>query len=194
MLDDTLQPISATRCELLEVQEKLETVELRARKLEVAESIQNTTPSLEDWGMEINPPSQVEASEGEPHVQHPERTFHSELENLEAALQRFPSQAHGFLHTSTESRTGMSRQIRFSGAVSYPTVIDSYEQYLAVDSVEVNSSRFRGKQHSHLYPPLRTLTSAKATGKPSLGLRWFILPSTAAQDPSPWSTGPTIVP
>ncbi|MEQ2244264.1 hypothetical protein ILYODFUR_015323 [Ilyodon furcidens] len=74
----------------------------------------------------------------------------SELENVESALQRFPSQAGGLPHMSTESRTGMSRQIRFSGAVSHPIVIDSHEQYLAVDSVKVNSSRFRGKQPSNL--------------------------------------------
>ncbi|MED6255791.1 hypothetical protein ATANTOWER_015100, partial [Ataeniobius toweri] len=150
MLDDTIQTIDATRCELLEVEEKLEAVELRARRLEVAERSQDTPPSLEDWGVEINPTSQVETSEGEPHLQHPERTFHSELENVEAALQRFPSQARGFPYTSTESRTGLSRQIRFSGAVSHPTVIDTHEQYLAVDSQEVNSSRFRGEQPSNL--------------------------------------------
>ncbi|MEQ2297578.1 hypothetical protein AMECASPLE_036036 [Ameca splendens] len=149
MLNNTLQTADATRCELLEVEEKLEAVELRARRLEVAERSQATPPSPEDWGVEINPVSQVETFEGEPHVQHPERTFHSELENVEAALQRFPSQARGFSHTSTESRTGMSRQITFSGAVSHPTVGDSHEQYLAVDSLEVNSSRFRGEQHSN---------------------------------------------
>ncbi|MEQ2289976.1 hypothetical protein AMECASPLE_038675, partial [Ameca splendens] len=98
----------------------------------------------------IKPTLQVKTSEGEPYLQHPERTVHSELENVEAALQRFPAQARGFPHTSTESRTGMSRQIRFSGALSHPAVIDSHEQYLAMDSVEVNSSRYRGEQPSNL--------------------------------------------
>ncbi|MED6240703.1 hypothetical protein ATANTOWER_026205 [Ataeniobius toweri] len=149
MLNDTLQTAGASRCELLEVEEKFEAVELRAGRFKVDESSQNTSPSLEDWWVEINPVSQVETSEGEPHLQHPERTFHLELENI-AALQRFPSQAHGFPHTSTQSRTGMSRQNRFTGAVSHPTVIDRHEQHLAVDSLEVNSSRFRGEQPSHL--------------------------------------------
>ncbi|KAK5623794.1 hypothetical protein CRENBAI_004994 [Crenichthys baileyi] len=111
MLDDMLQTIDATRCELLQVEEKLEAVELRARRLEVAESSQNTSPSPEDWGVEVNPTSLVETIEVETHLQHPERTFHSELENVEAALQRFPSQPCGFPHTSTEFRTGDRRCI-----------------------------------------------------------------------------------
>ncbi|MEQ2296576.1 hypothetical protein AMECASPLE_026110 [Ameca splendens] len=91
MLNNTLQTAEATRCELLEVEEKLEAVELTARRLEVAERSQDTPPSPEDWGVEINPVSQVETSEGEAHLQHPERTFHSELENVEAAEISFPS-------------------------------------------------------------------------------------------------------
>ncbi|MED6285538.1 hypothetical protein CHARACLAT_030295 [Characodon lateralis] len=44
MLNNTLQTAEATRCELLEVEERLEA----ARRLEVAERSRDTPPSLED--------------------------------------------------------------------------------------------------------------------------------------------------
>ncbi|MEQ2230462.1 hypothetical protein ILYODFUR_029568 [Ilyodon furcidens] len=97
-----------------------------------------------------NPTSQVEIFEGEPYLRYPERTCRSDLEEVETALQRLPFQAHGVPHTSTESRTGVNSQNRFSGAVSHPTVVTSHEQYLAVDPAGVNSSRFRGEQPSNL--------------------------------------------
>ncbi|MEQ2253498.1 hypothetical protein ILYODFUR_032762 [Ilyodon furcidens] len=99
--------------------------------------------------MKRNPPHRLKPLKVR-HLRDPERTCRSDLEEVEAALQIFPSQARVFPHTSTESRTGISRQIRFSGAVSHSTVIDSHEQHLAVDSLEVNSSKFRGEQPSHL--------------------------------------------
>ncbi|MED6280919.1 hypothetical protein CHARACLAT_015967 [Characodon lateralis] len=101
-------------------------------------------------GGEPKPTSQVETFEGEPHWRNPERTCRSDLEDVEAALQRLPFQAHGVPHTSTKARTGVSSQNRFSGAVPHPTIISSHERYLTGDPAGVNSSWLRGEQPSNL--------------------------------------------
>ncbi|MEQ2304502.1 hypothetical protein AMECASPLE_027670, partial [Ameca splendens] len=104
-----------------------------------------TPPSLEEWGDEPKPTSQVDTFGGEPHLRNPERTCRSDLEDVEAALQ-----AHRVPHTSTEARTGVSSQNRFSGAVPHPTAISSHKWYLAGDPAGVNSSRLRCEQPSNL--------------------------------------------
>ncbi|MEQ2263432.1 hypothetical protein XENORESO_007690, partial [Xenotaenia resolanae] len=91
-LNDTLQMVDVLRGELTEVGNRLETVECS----------QATPPSLEEWGGEKKPTSQVETFEGEPYLRYPERTCRSDLEDVEAALQRLPFQARGVPHTSTE--------------------------------------------------------------------------------------------
>ncbi|MEQ2226879.1 hypothetical protein ILYODFUR_031846 [Ilyodon furcidens] len=126
--------MNVLRGELTEVGNRLETIECN----------QATPPSLEEWGGKKKPTSQVETFEGEPYLRYPERTCRSDLENVEAALQRLPFQAHGVPHTSTEARTGVNSQNRFSVAVPHPTVISGHERYLAGDPAGVNSSRLRG--------------------------------------------------
>ncbi|MEQ2297486.1 hypothetical protein AMECASPLE_035151, partial [Ameca splendens] len=96
------------------------------------------------------PTSQVETFEGEPYPRYPGRTCRSDLENVEAALQRLPFQAHGVPHTSSEARTDVNSQNRFSVAVPHPTVISGHERYLAGDPAGVNSSSLRGEQPSNL--------------------------------------------
>ncbi|MED6237666.1 hypothetical protein ATANTOWER_030917, partial [Ataeniobius toweri] len=166
-LNDTLQTVDVLRGELTEVGNRLETIE----------GSQATPPSLEEWGGEQKPTSQVETFEGEPHLRYPERTCRSDLEDVEAALQRLPFQAHGVPHTSTEARTGVSSQNRFSGAVPHPTVISSHERAnmnLAGDPAGVNSSRLRGEQPSNL-------TRSTVLYDPS--------PPPRRQESRPWDSG-----
>ncbi|MEQ2304859.1 hypothetical protein AMECASPLE_031680 [Ameca splendens] len=67
-LNDTLQMVDVLRGELTEVGNRLETIE----------GSQATPPSLEEWGGEQKPTSQVETFEGEPYLRYPERTCRSD--------------------------------------------------------------------------------------------------------------------
>ncbi|MED6276023.1 hypothetical protein CHARACLAT_032712 [Characodon lateralis] len=163
-LNGTLQMVDGLRGELIEDGNRLETIECN----------QATPPSLEEWGVEKKATSQVEIFEGEPYLRYPERTCRSDLEDVQAALQRLHFQAHEVLHTSTESRTSVNSQNRFSGAVPHPTVISSHEQYLAVDLIGINSSRFRGEQPSNV-------THSTVLYNPS--------PPPRRQESRPWDSG-----
>ncbi|MEQ2219435.1 hypothetical protein XENOCAPTIV_017876 [Xenoophorus captivus] len=163
-LNDTLQTVDVLRGELTEVGNRLETIE----------GSHATPPSLEEWGGDPKPTSQVETFEGEPHWRNPERTCRSDLEDVEAALQRLPFQAHRVPHTSTEARTGVSSQNSFSGAVPHSTAISSHERYLTGDPAGVNSSWLRGEQPSNL-------TRSTVLYDPS--------PPPRRQESRPWDSG-----